>query len=174
MMKNGDLDIFDRALLDRLRVNNQTPARILAEQVGLSESAVLRRLRNLRKNGVIIADVSVVHPSVLGTPLTIHVLVSLEREGTAALDAFERKIRAREEVQGAWYVTGEADFVLLLRVSSMETYETFAREVFHDDPNVRAFRTIIALHEVADVRQPQRRATGRGASPRRGTGSEPK
>src|SRR5262249_29613429 len=138
VMKSVDLDQFDRALLDRLQVSNQTSARKLAEQVGLSESAVLRRIRNLRKNGVITADVSVVHPAALGAPLIIHVLVSLEREGTPALDAFERKIRARAEVRGAWYVTGEADFVLLLQVSSMEAYETFAREMFHDDPNVRA------------------------------------
>ncbi|WP_236020585.1 Lrp/AsnC family transcriptional regulator [Sabulicella rubraurantiaca] len=150
MVKNVDLDKFDRALLDHLQVNNQTPARVLAEQVGLSESAVLRRLRSLRRQGVIVADVSVVHPAVLGTPLTIHVLVSLEREGTAALDAFERKLRSREEVRGAWYVTGEADFVLLVRVGSMEAYERFTREVFHDDPNVRSFRTIVTLREVAD------------------------
>lgn len=147
-MDSATLDSFDRALLARLQINNQVSARMLAEQVGLSESAVLRRLRSMRRNGVIVADVSIVHPAVLGTPLTIHVLVSLEREGTAALDAFEAKLRAREEVQGAWYVTGEADFVLLLRISSMEAYERFTREVFHDDLNVKAFRTIIALREV--------------------------
>ena len=165
-MKTVGLDKFDRALLDRLRVNNQTPARILAEQVGLSESAVLRRLRSLRKNGVIIADVSVVHPAALGTPLTIHVLVSLESEGTAALDAFEQKVRAREEVQSAWYVTGEVDFVLLLQVCDMETYERFTREVFHDDPNVKAFRTLIVLREVANFRRLQRRLGRREPLPR--------
>lgn len=153
-MKSVDLDQFDHALLARLRVNNQASARVLAEQVGLSESAVLRRLRSLRKSGVIVADVSIVDPAVLGTPLTIHVLVSLEREGTAALDAFERKLRTREEVQGAWYVTGDADFVLLLRVRSMADYERFTREMFHDDPNVRGFRTIVALREVANLHQP--------------------
>jgi Lrp/AsnC family leucine-responsive transcriptional regulator len=85
---------------------------------------------------------------VLGAPLTIHVLVSLEREGSAALDAFTRKLRGRPEVRQAWYVTGDADFVLLLRLASMEAYEAFTRDVFHDDPNVRAFRTIIAMREV--------------------------
>jgi Lrp/AsnC family leucine-responsive transcriptional regulator len=155
-MESVNLDEFDRALLARLQVNNQTSARVLAEQVGLSESAVLRRLRSLRKTGVIVADVSIIHPAVLGTPLSIHVLVSLEREGTAVLDAFEEKLRGREEVQGAWYVTGEADFVLLLRVSSMEAYERFTREVFQDDPNVRAFRTIITLREVASTGRPRR------------------
>ncbi|MFC3124180.1 Lrp/AsnC family transcriptional regulator [Pseudoroseomonas globiformis] len=155
MVENVILDRFDQALLECLRVNNQTSARVLARQVGLSESAVLRRLRNLRKNGVIVADVSLVHPSVLGTPLTIHVLVSLEREGTAALDAFEQKVRGRQEVQGAWYVTGEVDFVLQLQVSGMGAYERFTREVFHDDPNVRAFRTIITLRDVVSFHRPR-------------------
>jgi Lrp/AsnC family leucine-responsive transcriptional regulator len=89
-------------------------------------------------------------------PLTIRVLVSLEREGTAALNAFEQKVRERQEVQGAWYVTGEVDFVLQLQVSSLEAYERFTREVFHDDPNVRAFRTIITLRDVVIGSQTQR------------------
>ena len=148
MPKSVTLDRFDHALLAQVQVNNQLPARELAERVGLSESAVLRRLRRLRQDGIITADISVVHPAVLGAPLTMHVLVSLEREGSAALDAFTRKLRNRPEVRQAWYVTGDADFVLLLRMASMEAYEAFTRDVFHDDPNVRAFRTIIAMREV--------------------------
>ena len=145
------LDRFDRALLAQVQVDNQLPARRLAERVGLSESAVLRRLRRLRREGVIVADVSVVHPGLLGLPLTMHVLVSLEREGLSELDAFTRKLRARPEVRQAWYVTGEADFVLRLQLAGMEAYEGFARDVFHDDPNVRAFRTIIAIRQVVDA-----------------------
>lgn len=142
------LDDFDRALLAAVQANNQTPARILASRVGLSESAVLRRLRRLRRDGVIVADVAVVHPAVLGTPLTIHVLVSLERETSDLLDGFIRGLRRRPEVRAAWYVTGDADFVLELGLSGMDAYETFAREVFHDDPNVRSFRTIVAMRQV--------------------------
>jgi DNA-binding Lrp family transcriptional regulator len=119
------LDRFDRALLKRLQINNQIPAHRLAEQVGLSESAVLKR--RLRRDGVIAADVSILHPAVLGLSLTVHVLVSLEREDAAALDAFTSKIRSRSEVRQAWYVTGEADFLLLLKLPGMEAYESFAR-----------------------------------------------
>lgn len=153
MMKSAKLDDFDRALLDRLQVSNQTSARILAEQVGLSESAVLRRIRAMRKNGVIVGDVSVVHPAILGKPLTIHVLVSLEHERTSDLDAFEKKLRSKPEIHSSWYVTGEVDFILLLQVSSMESYETFAREVFHDDSNVKSFRTIVTLREAVNPRR---------------------
>jgi Lrp/AsnC family transcriptional regulator, leucine-responsive regulatory protein len=148
MPKSVALDDFDRSLLAQVQIDNQLPARRLAERIGLSESAVLRRLRRLRREGIIVADVSVVSPAVLGLPLTIHVLVSLEREGAALLDAFTRKLRGRLEVRQAWYVTGDADFILLLQLASMEAYEVFTREVFHDDSNVRAFRTIIAMREI--------------------------
>jgi Lrp/AsnC family transcriptional regulator, leucine-responsive regulatory protein len=144
----ANLDEFDRALLAAVQIDNQTPARVLAERVGLSESAVLRRLRRLRRDGVIIADVAVVDPAVLGIPLTIHVLVSLERETSDLLDEFTRRLRRRPEVKAAWYVTGDADFVLHLRLSGMDAYETFAREVFHEDPNVRSFRTIVAMRQI--------------------------
>lgn len=155
MTKTATLDRFDHALLALVQQDNQIPARLLAEQVGLSESAVLRRLRRLRSEGVIIADKAMVRPAALGLSLTLHVLVSLEREGAAELDAFIRKTRSRPEVRQAWYVTGEADFVLLLQLPDMEAYDRFAREVFHDDPNVRAFRTIVAMREIvgpADAR----------------------
>jgi Lrp/AsnC family transcriptional regulator, leucine-responsive regulatory protein len=148
MPESVSLDEFDRALLAAVQVNNQTSARELAARVGLSESAVLRRLRRLRRDGVIVADVAVVHPAVLGTPLMVHVLVSLERETSDRLDAFVRRLRERSEVRAAWYVTGEADFVLELRLAGMADYEIFAREVFHDDDNVRGFRTLIAMRQV--------------------------
>ena len=152
MAKNVTLDEFDHALLRQVGIDNQVPARVLAQKVGLSESAVLRRLRRLRREGVIIADISVVHPAALGTPLTIHVLVSLEKEGALLLDSFVRKLRTRPEIRRAWYVTSETDFVLLLQVGDMEAYEGFCKDVFHDDPNVKSFRTIIAMREVAKAR----------------------
>ena len=56
------IDDFDRKLLARVRRNNLEPARVTAEAVGLSESAVLRRLRRLRAEGVIVRDVAVIDP----------------------------------------------------------------------------------------------------------------
>ena len=58
-----DLDDFDRRLLALVRHDNLQPARILADKVGLSLSAVLRRLRRMREEKVIIADIAVVDPA---------------------------------------------------------------------------------------------------------------
>lgn len=147
MTKIAILDRFDHALLEEMQRDNQTPARILAERVGLSQSAVLRRLRRLRAEKIITADVSIVNPAVLGVPVTIHVLVSLVR-GSQLADEFARKLGGRPEIRQASYVTGGADFVLQLQVESMEAYAAFAREIFHDDPNVSSFYTYVAMREV--------------------------
>lgn len=144
------LDSLELALLDLVQRDNQTPARVLAARAGgLSESAALRRLRRLRREGVIVADVSVVRPAAVGLPLTVIALVSLVRESVDEVDAFGQKARARPEVRQCWYVTGEADWVLVLRMASMEAYEALTRTLFLADPNVRGFRTLIAMREVA-------------------------
>lgn len=146
-MKMG-LDRFDHALLDVVQRDNLTPARIFAERVGLSESAVLRRLRRLRKTGVIIKDVSIVNPATLGRPLTLIVLFSLARERRSDIEKLIKSLQKRPEIVSAWYVTGETDFVLLLQLSSMAEYETFTQEVFLSEPNISRFTTLVSMRQL--------------------------
>ncbi len=150
MPETVTLDRFDRALLAEVQADTLTPARILAERVGLSESAVLRRLRRLRQAGVIVADVAVVHPAVLGTPLCLHVLVSLERETSDRLDASCAPC-ARARGAGGVVRHRRGRFRDRAAPAGMAEYEAFTRAVFHDDPNVRAFRTLVAMRQVIGV-----------------------
>lgn len=148
MAENVKLDRFDRALLALVQQDTHMPARVLAARTGISESSVLRRLRQMRKDGVIIADVAVVSPAATGEPVTVHVLVSLERERAFDLDNFIQGIRRRTEVKNAWYVTGEMDFVLLLRLPHMDAYSDFVHEVFHSDSNVKSFKSIVSIRQI--------------------------
>ena len=147
------LDAFDRHLLELVRRDTLQPARILAQTVSLSESAVLRRLRRLRAEGVIVADVAVVDPARLGAVITLHVLVEMERE--RAVTAFAEVLHGRPEVLGAWQVTGRTDFLLTLAVPSMAAYDAFIREVMGDEHQVRSFQTLVALREIVRF-DPQR------------------
>ena len=147
-MKAIVLDDRDLALLSLVQQDNHMPARLMAEEAGLSESAALRRLRRLRRVGVIAADISIVRPAAVGLPLTVIALVSLEREGAAVIDAFAARLCERPEVRQCWYVTGDADWVVVLRFAAMEVYEAFTRDMFLSDPNVRAFRTLVAMREL--------------------------
>lgn len=125
-----DLDRFDARLLSLLQNNNRQSSEELGAIVGLSATAVQRRLKRLREKGVIEADVSIVTPKAVGRPIAMLVLVSLERERVDIVDRFKQSIRQTPEVMNGYYVTGDSDFVLIVTAESMEDYEAFTRSFF--------------------------------------------
>lgn len=142
------LDAFDHKLLDRVRRNNLEPARVTAEAVGLSESAVLRRLRRLRAEGVIVRDVAVIDPARVEPRIVLHVQVEMGTQVRAHTDAFKAAMVRSPEVQGAWDVTGETDFLLTVAVRSMAEYEAFCQRELTAEAHVRAFKSMITIREV--------------------------
>jgi Lrp/AsnC family leucine-responsive transcriptional regulator len=77
--------------------------------------------------------------------VTCIVAVDLEREGGEDLDRFRRDMERHAEVQQCYYVTGQADFVLVILTRDMEAYDAFTREVLTTNANVRKFTTQVAL-----------------------------
>ena len=148
MTESATLDAFDHRILEIVRRDNLMPARMLAAQVGLSESAVLRRLRRLRNSGVIVADVAVIDPTRLQPSVTIHVLVQLHQSNLRKERAFARRMQQRPEVIGAWNVTGRTDFLLIVAVPSIEAYQHFADTALAADDDVLLFETLVSLREI--------------------------
>ncbi|ESQ91505.1 hypothetical protein ABAC460_05845 [Asticcacaulis sp. AC460] len=142
------LDDFDRRILERVRRNTLEAARTTAEAVGLSESAVLRRLRRLRAEGVIVRDIAIVDPARIEPHILIHVLVIMRSQERAVTDAFKRAMAAAREVRGAWDVTGETDFLLTVAVPTMAAYEVFTQRELASERGIRNFRTMIVIREV--------------------------
>ncbi|HRH20887.1 MAG TPA: Lrp/AsnC family transcriptional regulator [Brevundimonas sp.] len=142
------LDSFDRKLIARARANNLEPARITAETVGLSESAVLRRMRRLRAEGVIVRDIAVVDPARIAPHIVIHVLVKMMSQDREAGRAFKAAMRASPEVQAAWDVTGEWSYLLNVAVRTMEEYEAFGERELTDAAHIQTFQSMITIREV--------------------------
>src|SRR5216684_4103883 len=101
-----DLDEFDKQLLQLLQQNNRMTASELGDRVGLSSSAVQRRLTRLREEKIIEADVSIVLPEVVGLGITCVVDVILECGDNKALEKFKAFMRQCHEVMQCYYVTG--------------------------------------------------------------------
>lgn len=142
------LDRADRALLSAVQVNNRLTSDELAGMVNLSPSACQRRLKRLRDEGVIEADVSIVSPKAVGRAVTMIVLVSLERERADIVDRFKAAIRATREVMIGYYVTGDADFILVVTANDMEDYETFTRRFFYENHDIKGFKTMVVMDRV--------------------------
>ena len=143
-----DLDRFDLAILERYQRDTRLPAKAIGDAVGLSAAAVQRRLKRLREEGVIERECAVLAPKALGIGVTCIVSVDLDREGNADLERFRRAMAGRSEVQQCYYVTGEADFVLIVLAPDMEAYDAFTREALMANANVRSFTTQVVLERV--------------------------
>lgn len=139
------MDDKDSRLLELLQENARHPLDRLAEAVSLSVPAVQRRIKKMRDRGVISRDVSIVDAPAVGMHLTFIIIVELERDQGAHVEAFRRKAIAEPLVQQCYYVTGEGDFVLITVARNMAEYERMTRTLFLDDPNVQGFRTSIAM-----------------------------
>lgn len=142
------LDSFDLAILRILQRNNQTPQRQIGEAVNLSAPSVQRRIRRMEAAGVIAANAAQIAPEAVGLPLTIIVQVELLSETPGDIDAAKARFAAAPEVQQCHYVTGEADFVLILILDNMAAYEDFTRRMFFDAGNVKKFRTMVSMDRV--------------------------
>jgi DNA-binding Lrp family transcriptional regulator len=140
-------DSYDYAILDIVQSDNRTPLKTIAERVNLSTAAVQRRIRRLEDEGVITHNIAVIDPNTVGQPITIIVEVMIERTQIDELDAMRALLKA-PEIQQCYYVTGEADFVLIIAVATMHEYEALARRLFYENRNVKTFRSMVVLDRV--------------------------
>ncbi|ODS25071.1 ArsR family transcriptional regulator [Candidatus Endobugula sertula] len=142
------LDDFDRKILEIIQLSNRTTSDQIAEQVGLSPSAVQRRINRMREQRIILSELSVVNPKMVGRNVILLVQVTLERERVDLLDNFRKAMKAHPAVQQCYYVTGSVDFILVVTALNMEGYEAFTREVFFANQNIRNFSTHVVMDSV--------------------------
>lgn len=142
------LDTFDIKILRILQRSNLTSQRDIADQVGLSAAAVHRRIQRLRESGVIAHDAAIIAPERVGRPITLIVEVSVESEKIEALNELKRAFSEAPEVQQCYYVTGEADFILVVTAADMAEYERLTERLFFKQKNVKRFRTYVAMARV--------------------------
>jgi DNA-binding Lrp family transcriptional regulator len=139
------LDELDRQILELLQQDARRSAELVGAEIGLSASAVQRRIARLREEGVITAEVVIVDPKSLGRSLTVIVELEVERERPEQLTALKRWVAAQAAIQEAWYVTGDSDFVFVITARDVEDYDALMQKLVSENSNVRRFRTRVAL-----------------------------
>lgn len=146
--RRSALDEFDRQILAILQKDNLTPQRKIGEAVNLSAPAVQRRIKRMTETGVIQANVAIIDPAALGHPITIFVEVEVISETAEQIEDAKREFAAIPEIQLCYYVTGEADFVMMITVPSMAAYEALTKRLFFGNNNVKRFRSFVAMDRI--------------------------
>ncbi len=144
----ADLDRFDLAILNILQKDNTTPQRVIGEAIGLSTPAVQRRIRRLQETGVIRANVALLEPSLVGRSLTILTEVHLRTERSHLETEFRHRVEAEAAVQQCYFITGEADYLLVISVASMEEYEALTQRLFFTGAEHIPYQTSVVLNRL--------------------------
>lgn len=142
------LDAFDRQLLNLVQEDAEQTADQLSGKVPLSPSAIQRRLRRLRQHKVITRTVAVLDPRKVGRPTFFVVGLNVERERPELLAQLGRWLEAEASVQQIFYVTGEADFILVVAAEDPEAYEALMSRLMNENANVRRYTTNVALNVI--------------------------
>ncbi|MQU71783.1 winged helix-turn-helix transcriptional regulator [Sinorhizobium meliloti] len=146
--RTNDYDQIDARIMELVQENNRLTSDVIGERVGLSATACQRRLKRLRSDGIIEADVSIVSAKAVGRPIQMLVLVTLERERIDIIDKFKKEIKSSAEIATGFYITGDADFLLYITARSMEDYEQYTRRFFYDNPNIKSVKTMVVVDRV--------------------------
>jgi len=146
--KRSELDDIDHRLLDELQTDAGRTLRALGEIVGLSPSAVQRRMERYRATGLVARTAAVLDPKYSPDLVFAVCLVAVERESQRLHDAFQRRLLAAPEVQQLYVVYGEWDYVAMLVTSGMAHHNEISERLFAQAANVRNYRTQFVLNPV--------------------------
>jgi DNA-binding Lrp family transcriptional regulator len=149
-MKEIELDSIDLQLLDQLQKDASLSNQVLADRVHTSAPTCLRRVKRLRESGLIEKQVAVLNPQILaahtGHGLTAIVEVSLDRQDTGALEAFEKRVALEAAVQQCYRVSPGPDFCLVVHTWDMPAYQALTQRLFTTDANVRNVKAFFSVH----------------------------
>ncbi|HJP36799.1 MAG: Lrp/AsnC family transcriptional regulator [Gammaproteobacteria bacterium] len=142
------LDRIDRAILHELQIDGRLSNVTLAARVNLSESACLRRVRNLEELGVIGGYAMLVDQSKAGYPSDVFVQISLDRQQRVDLENFERAVAEVPEVMECYLMTGDADFLLRVVASDAADFERIHSNYLTRLPGVTRVRSSFSLRTI--------------------------
>lgn len=155
-------DDLDRRILRALEADGRITNQALSDQVGLSPSPCLRRLRRLERSGVIRGYAAIIDPEAYGWTLMAIATVSLVRQYDKEIRAFEAAARKWEEVRECYLVTGSRDYILKVMASSLQDYERFIKEKIAKLECVASIESSFVMSTIKDPRyapSPARRSS---------------
>lgn len=145
------LDEIDRRLVQRLRTDGRISNSDLAEQVGLSASACLRRVRQLEQRGIIRG-----YTAILGADeeegIVAFVQITLEKQTDEQMRKFEEAVRHYPEIRDCYLMAGAADYIVRAVAPSMAAYEVLHKDVLSRLPGVSRIQSSLAIRNVLKAR----------------------
>ena len=143
-----DLDHTDRRILEFLQKEPGINAAELGEKIGLSQSAIWRRMQALREQGVIVDQPVKIDREKVGLNTMVFAHVKLTSHGRSNLSAFAQAVKSYPEVLDCYVLLGNVDFLLRIVTEDIKAYEQFFFERLSQLPGVQEINSSISLSEI--------------------------
>lgn len=147
------LDPIDRNILRLLRLDARMPTARIAEEVGLSASSCLRRIRLMEHGGVIRGYTALVDHSAREAAMAVIINITLERQTEDYLTRFETAVRRHPEIQECYLMTGGSDYLLRVEVESAAEFERIHTEILSTLPGVLRIHSSFSIRNVLATRR---------------------
>ncbi|WP_114284141.1 Lrp/AsnC family transcriptional regulator [Candidatus Halocynthiibacter alkanivorans] len=145
-------DRIDQNILRELTREGRISNLELAERIGLSPSACLRRVQELERLGVIRGYRAVLDGEAVGRAFVAYVAVGLNLHTKSAQAAFERAMAAAPQVQECHNVAGAIEYLLRVEVADLVAYKRFHTEVLGTVEQVSSITSYIVMGSPKDLR----------------------
>lgn len=129
MSSPSPLDAYDLKILKRLSIDGRVTWSDLAEEIGLSLTPTIRRVRQLEETGYIGGYFARLDEKLLAGGMIVFVSVTLERQVREVLDAFEAGVMELPEVMSGFLMSGGSDYLLRSVVRDLDHYRRFLDEL---------------------------------------------
>lgn len=149
MVKN---DKINQRILQALARDGRISNLELAERVGLSPSACLRRVQELERQGVITGYKAVLNREAMGVGFVTYIGVGLGEHTKEAQEAFEKAMRAAPEVVECHNITGTIEYLLRVECADLPSYKRFHTDILGTSPYVTAITTYVVMGSPKDMR----------------------
>ncbi|WP_108812087.1 Lrp/AsnC ligand binding domain-containing protein [Sphingorhabdus sp. Alg231-15] len=147
-----EIDDISRNILRQLEHDGRISNSDLANKVGLSASACLRRVQDMERNGLIKGYRAILNPAVRGAAITIFVMVGLSEHLKKDAQAFEQAVAKASEVRECHNITGSVEYLLRVEVSDLAAYKKFHADTLGTLPQVSSITSHICLGSPTDKR----------------------
>lgn len=148
----ADLDQISRNILQQLVRDGRITNLELAERVGLSPSACLRRVQELERSGVIAGYRAVLDPAALGVGFIAYMTVGLERHTKESQELFEATVAKSPEVRECHNITGNREYLLRVEAADLASYKHFHTDVLGAMSLVKSITSYVVMGSPKDGR----------------------
>lgn len=147
------LDLIDRKILALLQENAKISNVDLAEQVHLSPTPCLERVKRLEADGYISNYAAHLNPQLLDAGMLIYLEVSLQNTTSEILNEFNAAVQGIPQLLECHMVAGGFDYLMKIRVRDVHEFRDLLGDMLSRLPHVRETHTYVVMEEVKETTQ---------------------